>query len=450
MSKSYEMDMCHGPILKKILIFAVPLILSGVLQLLFNAADIIVVGRFSGSTALAAVGSTSALINLLVNLFIGLSIGTNVLVARFYGAQDEKNVHETVHTSILVSLIGGILLIFIGVLLAKPLLEMMGTPHDVIEQSVIYMRIYFIGMPAFMTYNFGAAILRAIGDTKRPLYFLTVAGIVNVLFNLFFVIVLKMGVAGVALATTISQCISAILILICLTKTEGMCQLDLHQLKWYPDKLLLMLKIGLPAGLQGIIFSISNVLIQSTVNSFGSNVMAGSTAAANIEGFVYTAMNAIYQTALSFTSQNMGAKQYHRVDRILLISLGVVSVIGIVLGVGAYLAGDILLGIYTNDPEVIRYGLTRLQWVCIPYFLCGMMDVCVGSLRGLGYSIMPMIVSLTGACLSRVIWIYTIFQLHPTLWVLFISYPISWFLTALVHMICYGVVRKKVFNPQTV
>ncbi len=445
MKRTYEMDMCSGPILSKILAFALPLMLSGILQLLFNAADIVVVGRFAGSEALAAVGSTSSLINLIINMFIGLSIGANVVAARSYGARDAEAVSETVHTAVFSALVGGVILIFAGILLARPMLTLMGTPDDVIDQSALYMQIYFIGMPAFMLYNFGAAILRAIGDTKRPLYFLTLAGVVNVVFNLIFVIVFKMGVAGVALATIISQIISAALITLCLIKTEGPCHLDIKQLKFHKKSLMEMLRIGLPAGLQGTIFNISNVLIQSSVNSFGSLVMAGNTAASNIEGFVYTAMNAVYQTSLSFTSQNMGAREFKRVDKVLVQCLLVVAVVGIVLGNGAYLFGSQLLGIYSSSPEVIQYGLVRLSLVSATYFLCGLMDVLVGSIRGLGYSIMPMLVSLTGACLFRLIWIFTVFQVERTLFCLYISYPISWILTASIHGVCYLVVRKKAF-----
>ncbi len=445
MKRTYEMDMCSGPILSKILAFALPLMLSGILQLLFNAADIVVVGRFAGSEALAAVGSTSSLINLIINMFIGLSIGANVVAAHSYGARDAEAVSETVHTAVFSALVGGVILIFAGILLARPMLTLMGTPDDVIDQSALYMQIYFIGMPAFMLYNFGAAILRAIGDTKRPLYFLTLAGVVNVVFNLIFVIVFKMGVAGVALATIISQIISAALITLCLIKTEGPCHLDIKQLKFHKKSLMEMLRIGLPAGLQGTIFNISNVLIQSSVNSFGSLVMAGNTAASNIEGFVYTAMNAVYQTSLSFTSQNMGAREFKRVDKVLVQCLLVVAVVGIVLGNGAYLFGSQLLGIYSSSPEVIQYGLVRLSLVSATYFLCGLMDVLVGSIRGLGYSIMPMLVSLTGACLFRLIWIFTVFQVERTLFCLYISYPISWILTASIHGVCYLVVRKKAF-----
>ncbi len=446
LKKNYEIDMLNGPLFSRIVLFAVPLILSGVLQLLFNAADIIVVGRFTGSHAMAAVGSTSSLINLLVNLFIGISVGANVELGKFCGAQDYRNASETVHTAIYIALVGGITLIFVGIALARPMLELMGTPADVIDLSVLYMRIYFVGMPAFMVYNFGAAILRAVGDTQRPLYYLTAAGIINVILNLFFVIVFHMGVAGVALATIISQAISAVLVVMSLINADGFLRLEIKELKFHKDKVIAMLRIGLPAGLQGMIFNISNVLIQSSINSFGSIVMAGNTAASNIEGFVYTAMNAIYQTALSFTSQNMGAKNYHRVDKILLVCLATVTAVGLILGVGAYLGGNVLLSIYSDSAEVISYGLTRLSIVCSIYFLCGLMDVMVGSLRGMGYSIMPMIVSLTGACLFRVIWIFTIFAAHHTLFTLYISYPISWILTFTAHVVCYLVVRKKAFS----
>lgn len=444
--KKYEIDMCNGPLLKQIIIFAVPLMLSGILQLLFNAADIVVVGRFSGSDSLAAVGATSSLINLLVNLFIGISVGANVLFGRFCGAQDEKNASETVHTAICIAIYGGILMIFVGILLARPMLELMGTPENVISLSTIYMRIYFLGMPGFMIYNFGAALLRAVGDTRRPLYFLTVAGIINVIGNLILVVGFNLGVAGVAISTTVSQYISGFFVLRCMHQDDGVLKIHRDRLHFHKDKLIKMLKIGLPAGLQGMIFNISNVLIQSSINSFGSIIIAGNTAASNIEGFVYTAMNAVYQTSLSFTSQNMGAKNYNRVDQILIRCLGFVSIVGLVLGIGAYLSGNILLSIYSTDPQVIAAGILRLSIVCSSYFLCGMMDVIVGSLRGMGYSIMPMIVSLTGACLFRVIWIFTIFAIDHSLFVLYISYPISWILTFIVHFICYLKVRKTAFE----
>lgn len=439
----YEMDMCSGSLLPKILLYSLPLMLSGILQLLFNAADVVVVGRFAGSDALAAVGSTSSLINLLVNVFMGLSVGTNVMVARFYGAGQKKELEEMVHTAILTSLVSGVILIFVGIILSRPALLMMDTPEDVIDQAVLYIRIYFVGMPAMMLYNFGSAVLRAVGDTRRPLYFLLVAGVINVALNLFFVISLSMGVAGVALATIISQVISAILVLVCLMRTDSDYQVNLKKLRIVKDKMLKMIQIGLPAGMQGALFSISNVLIQSSVNSFGSIAMAGNTAAQNLEGFVYTSMNSLHQTCISFTGQNYGARQYKRMGKILLICQGCVIVVGLLMGNGVYLAGGTLLKLYSPDPEVIKYGILRLSYICTTYALCGMMDVMVGAIRGMGYSIMPMLVSLTGACLLRVVWIMTIFKTHHSLEMLYISYPISWGLTFAVHLLCFLVVYRR-------
>lgn len=447
MRKSYEIDMTRGPLLRRLLLFALPLICSGVLQLLFNAADIVVVGRFAGSHAMAAVGATSALINLLVNFFIGISVGANVLVARFRGANDFDDAQQTVQTALITGVAGGLILIVVGVCLARPMLAWMATPSEVLDQAVLYMRIYFIGMPATMLYNFGAAVLRAVGDTRRPLYFLLFSGVINVLCNLFFVIVLHMGVAGVAAATVIAQVISAGLIVLCLMRMDGMCHVNLKRLRFYPDKFGRMMQVGLPAGLQSVIFNISNVLIQSSINSFGAIAVAGNTAASNIEGFVYTSMNALYQTSLSFTSQNLGAKQYRRIDQVLVRCAVMVFLIGLVLGNGAHLLGQTLLGIYSTDPEVISFGLMRLGVVSVTYFLCGMMDVVAGSVRGLGYSILPMLVSLMGACVFRVVWIFTVFQWQRSLFTLYVSYPISWVLTLCAHFVCYLVVRRQVF-PQ--
>ncbi len=443
-SNSYEMDMCSGPIFVKIVVFAIPLILSGILQLLFNAADIIVVGRFAGSESLAAVGSTSSLINLLVNVFIGMSVGANVLVARYYGGQQMRDLEETVHTAMVMAAVGGGILILVGVVLADPLLTLMGTPEDVLPLATLYMKIFFVGMPVNLVYNFGSAILRAVGDTKRPLYFLLAAGIINVVLNLFFVIALSMGVAGVALATVISQAISAFLIVRCLIKSDAGYRLELRKLRIVKNKMRSIVRIGLPAGLQGAIFSISNVLIQSSVNSFGSVAMAGNTAAQNIEGFVYTSMNAVYQTALSFTSQNFGARRYDRMKRILIYCLILTSLVGFVMGDGAVFLGRRLLGIYSSDSEVIRFGMNRLRIIGTTYFVCGLMDSMVGALRGMGYSVMPMLVSLTGACAFRVLWIYTVFAANRTLPTLYLSYPVSWGITFAAHLICYLVVLKKV------
>ena len=436
MKKSYEIDMCHGPLLGKLFIFALPLMGSGILELMFNAADIIVVGRFTGAEALAAVGATSTLITSLVNIFMGVAVGVNVLAAQYYGAGDRKNVEETVHTSILLGFFCGFCILVVGILFAENFLKMMSTPDDILGQAVLYMRIYFLGMPAFMVYNFGAALLRATGDTKRPLYFLFAAGALNVALNLLFVIAFQMGVAGVALATAISQTVSAALIIRCLRKEKGVCHLEFRKLHMQREKALRILKIGVPAGVQSGIFSISNLMVQSAVNSFGSIAVAGITAASNIEGFVYTAMSAVYQTALSFISQNMGAKNYQRVSRILQLCLGIVAAIGLVIGNGTLLFGKELLGIYSSNQEVVAYGLMRMEVVCTTYFLCGIMDVIVGSLRGMGYSFVPMMISLLGVCGFRIVWILTVFAWEHTLFALYISYPISWIITSVIQLIC--------------
>ena len=439
----YEMDMTTGALLPKVLRFSLPLILTSVLQLLYNAADVVVVGQFAGAQALAAVGSTGALTNLLVNLFMGLSVGASVVIARSYGAQDYRAMQKGVHTAITVAGIAGVVVGIIGVFASKPLLKMMSSPEDVIDLAALYMRIYFMGMPFNMLYNFGASVLRAIGDTKRPLYFLSIAGVVNVVLNLILVVVFHMSVAGVAIATVVSQIISAVLVLLCLIRSDGAIHLDLKKLRIDPRQLKVIVQVGLPAGLQGSLFSISNVLIQSTVNSFGSIAMAGNAAAGNLEGFVYVAMNAIHQAALTFASQNLGAKKVDRVKRSMWVCLGTVAVIGLALGLVFLLFQQPLLMLYNSDPEVLRYGMLRLAIILPTYFLCGMMDVMVGQLRGVGYSIMPMIVSLTGACLFRVAWIYFIFPFDPTLTNLYTSYPISWGLTFAVHLICYLIVAPK-------
>lgn len=442
-SENYEVDMCNGPLVGKMLRFYFPLMLSNILQLIFNAADVVVVGRWAGSDALAAVGSTSALINLLTNLFIGLSIGANVMVARYYGAKQEDELSDMVHTAIAVSIVSGFLLLIVGLTLTGPLLIAMGTTKEALPLAKIYIKIYFCGMPFMMLYNFGAAILRAIGDTRRPMLYLLAAGIVNVGLNLFFVIVLNMSVAGVALATIISQGISAFLIVRCLCMSEGPYKLYIKKLKINPGLLWKMLSIGLPAGVQGILFSVSNVIIQSSVNTFDTIAVAGNTAASNIEGFVYMAMNAFYQTAMSFTGQNMGAKKLDRIKKILFISLISVSIIGLVLGNSVNLFSKYLLRLYSNDAEVIKYGAVRIRYICTIYFLCGTMDCTVGVLRGMGYSIMPMIVSLTGACLFRIVYIFTYFQVNHTLQTLYLSYLYSWILTGTIHLICFAIVYNR-------
>lgn len=444
-AKNYQMDMCNGPILKKMLIFAIPLICSSVLQLLFNAADVIVVGKYAGDNALAAVGSNSSLIHLFVNFFMGLSIGANVLVSRYYGAKQEKELSETVHTAIAISLASGVILAIIGVIVSPTILRWMQTPEEVLSLAVVYLRVYFVGMPALMLYNFGAAILRAIGDTKRPLYFLAVAGVVNVTLNLFFVIVLHWSVFGVAFATVISQVISAWFILRCLMKEKSGIRVEIRKLHIYKDKILGMLRIGVPAGLQSVLFSVSNVLIQSSINSFGATVVAGNSAAANIEGFVYVAMNAFYQANISFTSQNMGARKYHRLNRILFTAQGCVILTGLLAGISCYVAGPMLLSMYTNSAEVVSTGMVRMAYVCLPYFIAGIMEVMVGSLRGMGYAVFPMIVALVGSCLLRIVWVQSIFQIDRFHYIetVYAIYPISWVVTTIAHIITYIVVKRK-------
>ncbi len=444
LSKKYEIDMCNGPILSKMLLFAIPLMFSSMLQLLFNAADIIVVGQFAGGNSLAAVGSTSALINLLTNLFIGLSVGANVLAARYFGAKQEDNLSKTVHTAITISIIGGCILTVIGFVGAPAILRLMSTPTNVLDLAILYLRVYFIGMPAMMVYNFGAALLRAQGDTRRPLVFLTIAGVINVILNLIFVILLQMDVAGVALATVISQCISAILVVMTLIKGSDGMKLELSKLNIHKDMFIKILQIGLPAGFQGTLFSLSNVVIQSSINTFGEITVEGSAAASNIEGFVYMAMNAFHQAAVSFTSQNVGAGRYERVNKILLTALGAVTVVGLVLGNMAYIFAEPLLGLYTKNPAAIEQGVIRLSIICTTYALCGVMDVMVGSLRGLGYSIAPMIVSLLGACAFRIVLLSTIFNIDMfhKIETVYLSYPVSWILTFGAHIVTYFVVRK--------
>jgi len=432
--------MTHGPLLGKLIIFTIPIILSGVLQLLFNAADVIVVGRFAGEASLAAVGSTNSLINLMTNLFIGMSVGANVCAAQFYGAGHEKDVRKTVHTSTAFSIICGVLLIFVGLFLAKPILEIMGSPEDVIGLATLYVRIYFVAMPAIMLYNFLAAILRAAGDTTHPLVFLSIAGVVNVILNLLLVIQFHLGVAGVAIATVTSNYISCGLLVAFLMRQPDALKLSVKDIRIDKKILNRIIRIGLPAGIQGTVFSLSNVVIQSAINSFGTAVIAGSAAAQSIEAFVYVSMNSVSQTTVTFVGQNYGAGDERRVKRVIFETLGIVTVVGLVMGNLAYHYADFLLGIYTDSAAAITAGTVRVFWVCSPYFLCGIMDTLTGGLRGLGRSTVPMIVSLLGACATRLIWIATYFQIHHTQSVLFFSYPGSWILTSSVHTICLIVV----------
>ncbi len=444
-SKNRDNDMCNGPIIGKMVLFALPIMAMNILQLMFNAADMVVVGRFSGKEALAAVGATGSIINLIVNLFMGLSVGTSVIVAQDCGAGRTDAVSKSVHTSISISIIGGILVMMLGLLLCNPLLIMMGTPMDIIDLSALYMRIYFLGLPASMIYNFGAAILRAVGDSRRPMYYLLVAGVVNVILNLYFVIELHMSVDGVAWATIISQYLSMLLVLICLIRNkEESIRLTLKRLRIDRRKLSQIIRIGLPAGLQGLLFSISNVLIQSAVNSFGSAMVAAASAAGNIEGFVGTSMNAYYNAAITFTGQNMGAKKYDRIDKVAKICTVLIIVTWIVLGGLTMILSRPLLSIFTSDPEVIRLGIIRINVMMIAYFTCGFMNVFPGLTRGMGFSILPMICTLVGACIMRIVWLVTFFAWFPTVLMLYACYPITWALAGIGQVISFLYARKKV------
>ena len=440
----YEIDMCNGTIMDKLISFSVPLILSGILQLLFNAVDIIVVGRFSGSQALAAVGSTTALINIFTNLFIGISLGANVLAARFYAAQKDKEMSETVHTAIMLALISGIVMLFVGIFFARGALELMGTPDDVIGQSTLYMRIYFAGMPFFMLYNYGAAILRAVGDTKRPLLFLIVSGVVNACLNLFLVIAFHLGVAGVAIATVTAQGISCALVLRCLQRSQASYQLRFRDLKIRGCYVQQIFQVGLPAGIQSTVINFSNALLQSSVNSFGSIAMAGYTAANNLFGFLYVSTNSITQACMSFTSQNYGVGKWKRMDRVLFDCIILSVAVMLILGGGMYFFGPEVLKIYTTNPRVISCGMEVLTYTTLTYFLCGIMDLLPGALRGMGYSSVPMILSIIGTVGTRIVWIFGIFPNHRSLDILFISYPVSWMITIVLQVICFYFVRRKV------
>ena len=445
-NNKYEIDMCNGSIMDKLISFSLPLMLSSILQLMFNAVDIIVVGRFSGSQALAAVGSTTALINIFTNLFIGISLGANVLAARYYAAGRDKEMSETVHTAITLALISGVVMAFVGLIFAKGALELMGTPEDVIRLSTLYMRIYFLGMPFFMLYNYGAAILRAVGDTKRPLIFLIISGCANAVLNMMLVIIFHLGVAGVAIGTVISQMISCVLVLRCLYRSEGSYQLRFSKLTIKSAYLKPIFQVGIPAGIQSTVINFSNALLQSSVNSFGSTAMAGYTAANNVLGFLYVSVNAITQACMSFTSQNYGVGKYKRMDRVLFDCLILTVGVAGVLGGGAYLFGAQIMRIYTQDPKVIACGLEILAITTVPYFLCGIMDLFPGALRGMGYSAVPMILSVIGTVGTRIFWIFAAFPQHRSLYFLFISYPGSWAATIVMQVICFYFVRKRCIN----
>ena len=440
--------MCSGTIMDKLVSFALPLMLSGILQLMFNAVDIIVVGRFSGSGALAAVGSTTALINVFTNLFIGISLGANVLAARYYAAGKAREMSETVHTAIAMALVSGIVMAVVGVVFARGALELMGTPEDVIGKSALYMRIYFCGMPFFMLYNYGAAILRAVGDTKRPLFVLVISGVVNAALNVFLVVAFQLDVAGVGIATVISQAISCVLVLSCLYRTDSSYQLRVSRLRIQWCYLKRIFEVGVPAGIQSTVINLSNVLLQSSVNSFGSIAMAGYTAANNIFGFLYVSVNSFTQACMSFTSQNYGVKKFKRMDRVLIDCIILSVAVTLVLGGSVYLLGPKILRIYSTQEDVIACGMEVLTYTTFSYFLCGLMDLFPGALRGMGYSAVPMVLSIIGTVGVRILWIYGLFPAHQTLAFLFVSYPASWIATIVMQVICFWFVRRRVYRME--
>ena len=443
MKSKYEMDMCSGRIFPKMLRFTLPLLATSILQLLYNAADMVVVGKCAGSTALAAVGSTASLIALFVNLFINISVGVGVAVALHYGAKEEKAVGETLHTAVVFSVCAGVAIGAVGFAAARFMLQLMDTPIDVIDQAALYVRIYFLGAPANLLYNFGAAALRSVGDTRRPLLYLTLSGLVNVALNLFFVIVFGMEAEGVALATTASQVLSAVLVVRCLMKNEGCCRLELKELRIHRGRLREIIRIGLPAGLQSAVFSISNVIIQSGVNSFGSTVIAGNSISNNLENFVYSGMNSVTQASMSFVGQNVGGRKYDRISRITWTGLGMVLAVGATIGGIMFIFGEPLLGLYSSDPLVVDKGMLRLRQMVFGYLLAGMMELFAFETRGMGQSVIPMICTIFGVCVLRVTWVYTVFQRFHTLQILYLAYPITWGITVLLQFLFYRRTKRQ-------
>ena len=444
--KKYQSNMLEGPLFGGVIAYTIPVMLSGILQLLFNAADLIIVGKFCGSVSVGAVGATGSLTALIVNLFVGLSVGAGVAVAHGIGSRDEQQVREAVHTAVPLALIGGAILTVAGVTLSEPLLILMGTPENTLPLSVVYMEIYFLGITFTVVYNFCAAILRAAGDTRSPLIFLTLSGVINVVLNVFFVTVFHMNVAGVALATIISQGIAATLSTVALMRRKDACQLQLRRMRIHKRVLKKIVRIGLPAGIQSSLFAISNVMIQSSVNSFGDIFVSGNAAAGNLEGFLYVALNSFHQTTVNYVGQNVGARQYRRANNTVWLCQGCVIVTGIAIGMFLNVFGETLLGFYISDSaEAIACGLTRFRYVAIPYFIFGLLEVSTGALRGYGRSLGPMLVSVLGICGIRLLWVFAVFPIpafHSPKW-LYLSYPISWIITLTVQMILFFRVRNQ-------
>ncbi len=449
MASKYSLDMTKGPFLKKILRFSLPLVLTGLLQMIYNTADVIVVGRFAGGTALAAVGATSSLVHLILNIFLGLSMGSGVMTAKYIGARDEDSVKRCVHSAMLLSILSGIFVAIFGFVFSEQLLIMMDSPSDVLPLSKLYLQIFFLGAPAGMVFNFGASIVRATGDTKKPLVILSISGIVNIVLNLILVINFHMSVAGVAIATITSQYISATVIVIVLLNMKNACKLNLKKVRFHKEEVKRILYVGIPAGIQNSLFSVSNVIIQTTVNSFGSVAMAGIAAGSNVDTFIYTCTNAISQTTMTFSSQNFGAKKYENFNKIyfrcVLLTIAIAGSMG-ALGV---IFKEFFVGIFSTDPAVIEIGAQRLTLILPFYFFCSLMDVGAGQLRGMGKSFLPMIVSLLGGCGIRLLWIFVFFPKNPTLMYLYYAYPISWTITFVVLFVCYFIVRGNIKNKKT-
>ena len=443
-TQTKELDMVNGPLARKILIYSIPLMFSNLLQVFFNMTDVAVVGKFAGARALGSVGSTTIIITLTTGILLGMGGGVNAVTALHMGAEDYQRVHKTVHTSVILCFIAGLLLLVAGLAFSKPLLEVMNTKPELIDGATAYLMIYLCGSPALALYNFGNGVLSAVGDTKRPLIYLSISGIINIVLNLFFVIVCKLGVAGVAIGTIVSQFVSCVLVLYCLSKADTSYKLCFNKLAIDKAYMLQIFQVGIPAGIQSTVINVSNAMLQSSVNSFGSIAMAGYTAANNILGFLYVSVNSITQACMSFTSQNYAVGKQKRMDRVLIDCLFLTTAVALVMGSASYIFGTQILGIYTSNSEVIKSGLEIISITTIPYFLCGIMDLFPGALRGMGYSTVPMILSIIGTVGVRIIWIYGLFPSHRSLFFLFISYPGSWIATIIMQAICYMFVRNKV------
>ncbi len=445
-NNQYEMDMTSGALLGKIIMFSLPLIASSLLQVFFNAADTVVLGRFAGTEALAAVGSVGSVPGLLVGILLGISIGVNVLAARYIASRQDQDLQELIHTAFLLCLYFSLILLIIGMFFARPLLELLGSPGEVIGLSEKYLKIYFLGLPALGIYDMGSAVLRSIGDTKRPLYFLTISGVLNVALNLLFVVGLHINVEGVAAATVISETVSAILVMVCLAKVDGSYKFSIKKLNFSKEKGISILKIGLPAAIEGALFSIGNLTIQSSINSLGAVVMAAAAAAANLDSFVWIAMHAFNQACTTFVSQNFAIGDKKRVDRVTVLCTILVTVAGGVLGVLVYIFNQPLMSIYTTNQEAIQYGAVIILLSVLPDFIYGIEDVLCGAIRGMGYSVSIMLVSVLGVCGVRVFWVFTVFRKYPTIVGLYTSYPVSWLITVIALAICFFVFRRKGFQ----